>query len=179
MKFQQKLKCALKQKAKYKILWLQSNGFFILNYKPIVIYTPPKGSLHSFQLPSVSSCLYVVSFVDLPKHTHTKWQQYKYFREKLYLFYCYTNRLEFCVHTLSEISVCNRATVKSTSAKWCLVGGNNLVDPSAQVGHSGVHCGSAHITVGSTPGHNTHKGPHSTALTNQRTTRVTLQIQQK
>lgn len=55
-----------------------------------------------------------------------------------------------------------------------LAGSNNLVDPAAQVGHTGVHSRGAHIAVRSAPGHNTHKGPHSTVLTDQRATRVTL-----
>lgn len=56
-----------------------------------------------------------------------------------------------------------------------LAGSNSLVDPVAQVGHAGIHSRSAHVAVRGTPGNNTHKGPHSTALTDQRATRVTLQ----
>lgn len=55
-----------------------------------------------------------------------------------------------------------------------LVGSNNLVDPAAQVGHTGVHGRGSHIAVRCAPGHNTHLVPRSTPLTDQRTTRVTL-----
>lgn len=55
-----------------------------------------------------------------------------------------------------------------------LVGSNGLVDPSAQVGHTGIHSRGTHVAVRGAPGHNTHKGPHSTVLTDQRATRVTL-----
>ena len=57
-----------------------------------------------------------------------------------------------------------------------LVGSDSLVDPAAQVGHAGVHCRGAHVAVGGAPGHNTHKGPHSTVLTDQGATRVTLKL---
>lgn len=56
-----------------------------------------------------------------------------------------------------------------------LVGSKSLVDPVAQVGHTGIHSGGAHVAVRGTPGHNSHEGPHSIVLTDQRATRVTLQ----
>lgn len=55
-----------------------------------------------------------------------------------------------------------------------LVGSNGLVNPAAQVGHTGVHGRGTHVAVRGAPGHNTHKGPHSTVLTDQRATGVTL-----
>lgn len=55
-----------------------------------------------------------------------------------------------------------------------LVGSKSLVNPSAQVGHAGIHGRGAHVAVTGAPGHNTHKRPHSTVLTDQRATRVTL-----
>lgn len=59
---------------------------------------------------------------------------------------------------------------------YTLVGGNNLVDPAAQVGDAGVHSGSTHIAVRGAPGDDAHKIPRSTVLTHQRTTRVTLKM---
>lgn len=58
-----------------------------------------------------------------------------------------------------------------------LVGGNNLVDPTAQVGDSGVHSGGAHVAVRGTPGDNTDKRPHTAVLADQRATGVTLKCQ--
>lgn len=58
-----------------------------------------------------------------------------------------------------------------------LVGGNNLVDPTAQVGDTGIHCRSLHIAIRGAPGDNTNKRPHTTVLTDQRAPRVTLKCQ--
>lgn len=58
-----------------------------------------------------------------------------------------------------------------------LVGGNNLVDPTAQVGDTGIHSGCAHVAIRSTPGDNTNKRPHTTVLTDQRAPGVTLKCQ--
>ena len=55
-----------------------------------------------------------------------------------------------------------------------LVGSNGLVDPAAQVGHTGVHGRGAHVAVGGPPGDDSHKGPRATVLTNQGPTRVAL-----
>lgn len=58
-----------------------------------------------------------------------------------------------------------------------LVGGNNLVDPTAQVGDTGVHGGGVHIAIRGAPGDNTDKRPHTTVLTDQRAPGVTLKCQ--
>lgn len=55
-----------------------------------------------------------------------------------------------------------------------LVGSNSLVDPSPQVGYTGIHGRGTHVAVRGAPGHNAHKRPHSTILTDQRATRVSL-----
>lgn len=55
-----------------------------------------------------------------------------------------------------------------------LVVSNSLVDPVAQVGHSGIHGRGMHVAVRGAPGDNTHKIPHPTVLTDQRATWVTL-----
>lgn len=57
-----------------------------------------------------------------------------------------------------------------------LVGGNNLVDPTAQIGDTGVHGGGAHIAVRGAPGDNTNKRPHPAVLTDERATGVTLEM---
>lgn len=58
-----------------------------------------------------------------------------------------------------------------------LVGGNNLVDPTAQVGDTGVHGRGAHIAIRGAPGDNTDKRPHTTVLTDQRAPGVALKCQ--
>lgn len=58
-----------------------------------------------------------------------------------------------------------------------LVGGNNLIDPIAQVGDTGVHSRGPHIAIRGAPGDNTDKIPHTTALTDQRAPGVTLKCQ--
>ena len=70
--------------------------------------------------------------------------------------------------------------VLTSSYSYCkdeynrLVGSDGLVNPVAQVGHTGVHSRGTHIAVGGAPRHNAHKGPHTAALTNQGATGVTL-----
>lgn len=63
----------------------------------------------------------------------------------------------------------------NSSLRRTLVVSNGLVNPGAQVGHTGVHCWSVHIAVAGTPRYNTHKVPHTAAFTDQRATRVTLE----
>lgn len=58
-----------------------------------------------------------------------------------------------------------------------LVGGNNLVDPTAQVGDTGVHGRGAHIAIRGAPGDNTDKRPHTTILADQRAPGVALECQ--
>lgn len=48
-----------------------------------------------------------------------------------------------------------------------LVGSDSLVNPSAQVGHAGIHSGGTHIAVRGAPGDNTNERPRSTVLTDQ------------
>lgn len=58
-----------------------------------------------------------------------------------------------------------------------LVGGNNLIDPTAQVGDTGVHGRGAHIAIRGAPGDNADKRPHTTVLTDQRAPGVALKCQ--
>lgn len=67
-------------------------------------------------------------------------------------------------------------TVWNDSLRNNLIVSNGLVDPVPQVGHTSVHGRSLHIAVRSAPGHNTHEGPHTTPLTDQRATRITLKM---
>lgn len=58
-----------------------------------------------------------------------------------------------------------------------LVGGNNLVDPTAQVGDTGVHGRGAHIAIRGAPGDDADKRPHTAVLTDQRAPGVALKCQ--
>lgn len=58
-----------------------------------------------------------------------------------------------------------------------LVGGNNLVNPTAQVGDTSIHGGGTHVAVGGAPGDDTDKRPHPAVLTDQRAPGVTLKCQ--
>lgn len=55
------------------------------------------------------------------------------------------------------------------------VGSNSLVNPAAQIGHTGVYGRGTNVAVAGSPGHNANLGPNSTILTDQRATRVTLE----
>lgn len=55
-----------------------------------------------------------------------------------------------------------------------LVGSDSLVNPAAQVGHTGVHSRGIHVAVRGAPGDDTNERPHPTVLTDQGATWVTL-----
>ena len=57
----------------------------------------------------------------------------------------------------------------------CLVGGEGLVHPAAQLGDAGVDGGGGGGAAAASPGHDAHQSPGSGILTDQRTTRVSLQ----
>lgn len=60
-----------------------------------------------------------------------------------------------------------------------LVGCDGLINPATQVGDTGVDGRGTDVAVGGAPGHDTHLKPHTTALTHQRTARITLEMEEK
>lgn len=67
-------------------------------------------------------------------------------------------------------TTCKHVRVADLMCVCTLVGSKRLVDPAAQVGHTGVHGGGAHVAVRGAPGDNTNKRPHPTVLADQRAT---------
>jgi len=60
----------------------------------------------------------------------------------------------------------------------CLVGSEDLVNPSAELGDTGVDSGGAGRAPAASPGHDTHQSPGVVPLADQGTTGVSLKTQQ-
>lgn len=66
----------------------------------------------------------------------------------------------------------------SFSLSVCLVSGEDLVDPAAELCDTGVDGGSRGGTTAASPGHNTNQSPDIVFLTDQGTARVALRTYQ-
>lgn len=60
-----------------------------------------------------------------------------------------------------------------------LVGCDGLANPATQVGGTGGDGRGTDVAVGGALGHDTQLKPHATALTHQRTARITLEMEEK
>lgn len=83
------------------------------------------------------------------------------------------------VHYSLLCSTAGQVLVQPQFAFECLVGSEDLVDPTAELGDAGVDGGGGGGAAAASPGHNTDQSPGVVLLTDQRATRVTLRDTQR
>ena len=68
---------------------------------------------------------------------------------------------------------------RGRAASECLVGGEDLVDPAAELGDAGVDGGSGGGAAAASPGDDTDQGPGVVLLAHQGTARVALETAER